>query len=149
MEFIVVIAVVGAIWWIIKWADTPLRPPPPMPTAQPLADTLPPQPQAQFTKTPPPETFRKEQALLAAREGRLARPTLLQIIDNARRLGLTPAETRVFEAAMKTKAPAATPIAVDPRTIIVPGPIWEWEEEQRWLESDEYRRQQEEILNER
>lgn len=84
---------------------------------------------------------------MAAREGRLARPVLLQILDNARRLGLTAAETRVFETAIKTKAPAA-PIAVDPRTILVLGPKWDWaDNEHAWLNSDEFRRHEALLVN--
>lgn len=53
-------------------------------------------------KSPPSEGFRKEQALLAACQGRLARSQLLLILDNDRRLGLSAEEVSVFESALKT-----------------------------------------------
>lgn len=68
--------------------------------------SVPPALTVQPPKTPPPDVFRKEQALLAASEGRLARSQLLLILDNARRLGLSVEEASVFEAALKIEGPS-------------------------------------------
>lgn len=72
-------------------------------------------------KTHPPEVFRKEQALLAASQGRLARSQLLLILDNARRLGLSVEEVSVFEAALTTAAPSTAKEL--PETISNPEPV--------------------------
>mgnify|MGYP003601003452 CR=1 FL=1 len=93
----------------------PLASEPPGPTVQP-PKTLPPEVKplayepriltSQPSNTHPPEGFRKEQALLAASQGRLARSQLLLILDNASRLGLSVEEVSVFEAALETESPS-------------------------------------------
>lgn len=146
MELFVGIVIAGVVWWIVKWANSPVKSLPDMPvTKQPEALELlkPPQP-----ATSSPQIFRKEQALLAAEKGHIARTTLLQILDNAGSLGLTADEVRLFELALKAKAPPLA-IAVDPRTIQVRHLPWDWELHQMWLESDEYRTEQQEALNDR
>lgn len=70
-------------------------------------------------KTPPVEGFQKERALDLARKGLLARPLLLQVLDNGHYLGITDMERGMFELALRARD-GRGPNPVIPRIIEVP-----------------------------
>lgn len=155
MEILFALVGLSVLWAIIVMVDRPastssVAPAPELPKVEPVAvEPLLPLPQEESLPKPPAsEFFNKNQAMLAASEGRLERSVLLQVLDNSRRLGLTADEIHVFEIAMKAKAPPA-PVVIDPRTIVVSGSLHAWEEHQMWLNSDEYHYDKRESFDER
>jgi len=145
MEFLIVAMVVAFIWWITARADRPT----PRRMAVPPLESPVSEPTLSQTKTTLPLAFRKEQALLAAQQGRLARAQLLVIIDSAHNLGITVAEQEIFSSALRLKDPLI-PRPVDPRRIKVSVRDSSSEELfDDWEGREEKRKEFEEALNDR